>query len=289
MPRQHRQLPRGITRFNYWGYAFAFPEAASSPRPTSTAQLEQAARVESASRFRRHLAGLCGVPGCVADEEIAERPKDCRAIALLSYIEGDSQWYQDAEAQRVLKGLPADLRARLRESDAAKWRQRRRRLDGLAKIVERDQTVFAYLQEQILAGRLRPDELHQMSSEEQIQAGDITISPATAERIWREYHALGMWLLGRRRLPAGWRGGAERLTAGATREARVVQVTRQDGRQVAALMPGSRQPRAARARRDQPPCRDWPEVYAWLALARRNLTRFKNGHPPLPWRPRRPQ
>jgi hypothetical protein len=287
LPRQQRQLPRGINRFNYWAYAFAFPEAAASPRPASAWQLETAARDAMRARFRCHLAGSCGAVGCVADSRIARRPNARLSIALVYYIDTDSLWSQDAEAQRVLKGLPAGVRVRLRKRDAAKWRQRRRGLEGLLEKIKRDQLVFTSLQDQILAGQRRPDELHQMLNEERIRVGDIAVSPAAAQRIWREYHAVGLWLLGRSRREAALRRAAERLTSSVDREARLVQITRPDGRLATALVPGSRQPRPAKVRQDQPPCRDWPEVYDWLALARRNLTRFKNGHRPLLWRPGR--
>jgi hypothetical protein len=180
---------------------------------------------------------------------------------LHRYIKTNRSWWQDKQAQQILRALPARSQAGLRRLDQQQRRQSRRTWSTILGVIERDQRVFHRLiEEQRTPGRFG------------YVAGErgIDISESGARRIYTAYRAHAALLLGKEtpfdqlvKCPSIPRPAIKRLERERAEAARVT-------------LPF---PLSTPA----PICQDMQEVFAWFALALQNLKRYRNGHLPVPW------
>jgi hypothetical protein len=254
--RREPLLPRNLTRFNYWDYARV------KPTPPGELGFDSAVGPSTHERFRQAFAshlrdGECGKRWCPWDAKMTDAPKLQWSFRLLEcYIRMDREWRTDQLAWRIFRDLPTDAQTRLRMLDQTQRRQCHRGWDRILEIIARDQRVFRYIIEQKRSGRMG-------------EVGDqFDLAEGSVQRIYAAYHAQATRLLGKARL-------LDQLAKKRSMTEIVARLKRRD-----AARPNQTQPAP-------PVCQTWDDVFAWFALALRNLKRYRLGHPPLPWTPAR--
>lgn len=258
--RREPLLPMRLTRFTYWKSLPAVPTSAEDLQDNP--QLVQYAVTTLQAKFHRHLSGPCGEPHCPWDTALKGQPdRRYPFIVLQRYIKTNRVWWRDTQAQQVFKFLPAQDQAVLRRLDRQQ-KQCHRKWDTVLKVIERDQEVFRYIIE------------HRKSGQLGAVADKFRLSDANVRRIYAAYRSKAALLLGEQtefdqlvKCPSIPRTDIKRL-----------EWERAEGDRVPLPFPLS--PSA-------PIYRDMQEVFAWFALALKNLKRYRNGHSPIPWPPQR--
>jgi hypothetical protein len=194
-----------------------------------------------------HLAGPCGEPGCSVDAKLSEASPRRRAVLALEwYISMSGEWARNAKARAVLERLAPAERARLSRLSAT-----------------------------LYGGRGRPSWRSLLSA--------IAADQVIFESIIRGKRSSRL------------AGVADDFKTNAARVRRVYEAYR---KQASVLReewwPNSKEARALLRQFGPPPTprepapapMEWPEVYHWFAHALRNLCRFRDNHPKLPWSPK---
>lgn len=252
--RRDPLLPLYLTRFNYWNYDRV------KPTPLEEMGVNPSRAWSFHERFRKKFAshlyeGPCGERLCRWDVKLIGRPQaEWPYVLLESYILMDREWRKDELAWRIFRKLPADAQARLKKLDQKQRGQCRRGWECMLEIIARDQKVFKYIIAQKASGRL--DEVSE----------NFALSEGSVRKIYTAYHSQATRLLGK--------------------ESPLEQLAKKPSmKEILARLQG--EPRKRRSTTAHVICQTWDEVFAWLALALRNLKRYRSGHPPLPWTPPR--
>ena len=254
--RREPLLPRNLTRFNYWDYARV--------KPTPPGEMGFDASIGSSTheRFRRKFAshlsdGPCQERWCPWDVKLKDRPQAEWSFGLLEcYVLLDREWQKDKQAWQIFRTLPADAQARLRKLDQQQGRQCHRGWERILEIIVRDQQVFQYIIAQKASGRLGE------------VAEQFHLSEGSVRKLYAAYHRQAARLLGR--------------------ESPLEQLAKK--RSMKEIVDRLQRRQEARPLRIPPVpvvCQTCDEVFAWFALALRNLKRYRRGHLPLPWAPPR--
>lgn len=274
MPRQTtRRPPVGMGRFTYWYFDVSYPLYVPEVRRAAMPKSIQASLADHdviAGNFRAIRDGHESL-GLLYDLKAAFRPELNRQVrALRYYIELDRLWQQDSAAQTLLQGLPKPKRDELLALDKKTWgRPQSWRWETLLPTIAEDQEIF---REIVFLGptdaglsRTRPKK---DESELEFVRDRHGVSEATARRIYRYYQRQMSDLMGLGVLAsAGWRGGLQK--AGLL-NAQGRLPTKPILRSLEELS------RNERKRHTEP-------VFHWFHHALRNLVRYRDGHPPLPF------
>ncbi len=252
----HRDIPKRLTRFNYWTRAGTRPASAlelSFGRSASKDRHEQ-----FADRFQKHRNGPCGVPGCGTDKLYQNAtPKDRERLALEELAATDSRWNNVRGAQALYRKLDTEARKRI---DSA-WSLRSGQWRTLLRNIARDQLAY----DQITRSKPRDEELF-------LVAERFGRSESWARQVYARYSAQASDLRGAGVLVPSPEGRRAWQQAGLTVEGRRVKTVSQIPQELTKGKTG----RARRASEDR-----WIEH--WFAHALRNLGRYRNNNEPMPW------
>lgn len=155
MSRQSRKIPGKLTRFNYWNVASVVPQDADELKTFSPEWVRRYSLRLAHEQFNAHLSSTpCGVAGCNLDEQIRNITlSEHRAVlALKRYVETNSVWRQDTSAQTILTSLPPIVRAEIVLLDQKTQATRKRNWASLLRWIARDQQVFQAILEERCAG-----------------------------------------------------------------------------------------------------------------------------------------
>ena len=146
MPREKRNPPWGLSRFNYWNYSGIAPQESDEVHTFSPTWANEHSHHLSKEQFSVHVAGRrCGVAGCQLDDKLIriKDQKRRRFLALRRYVGTDRLWQQDPTTQTVLKGLRQCEREEVRALEQSiRGQIKRRDWFRLLKDIARDQTIF---------------------------------------------------------------------------------------------------------------------------------------------------
>ncbi len=279
LPRQDQKPPWRLGRFNYWNFSGIAPQESDEVHTFSPTWVREHSHRLSKEQFSAHVAGRrCEVAGCRLDDKLTRiRDQQRRTLlALRRYVQTDRLWQQDRTAQAVLRKLQASERPQIEALERAIRRKiKQRDWFPLLKDIARDQKVF----QGIITGRLSSQHLTAIG-----RRYDLT--EAVVMKIYRPYSRQRQYLLGN-------------ITSHTVRK---VLATKH-----MSLAPLSRPiiPRKTGVEDDKPrpmfdkrgKLIDYDDcgedlhkdtrdqmVFHWFAHALRNLSRYLDGNPPLPWR-----
>jgi hypothetical protein len=264
MPRQPRPLPVRLGRFNYWQYTCAQPP--TDPRALSS---ERIAHEEMLKTFRQIRHGV-DTPRTQRHRRRFESELNRRGIseptpaivALAYYLTTDRLSSQNSGAQTLLAQQSPEVQALLRSWATDVWLRRTpARWDRLLRTIARDQTLFQEIH------ALGPTQAGLVDSRRHDVSPIWTkyrVPKAVAQQVYREYRVEMSALLGRGR-----------------RVSEKVRAFRDQGREVPRIRPTPLMPDLA----GRPADEQAAIIFHWFAHALRNLARYRDGHPPLPWHP----
>jgi hypothetical protein len=244
MPRQSRPIPFRLNRFNYFNSEVVNP--------------------------LWHRKGIIARPSRAGDNthrlyradflKFLKEPSS--VVAIQDYLEGDKLSRMDKDAQRALKALPPEQRQVLEAQYRCTWerKQRKRSWDVLLKEIAIDQEVFLdiFKNGPTSSGLRETGKI--MSSRPEPLWEKASLSLATACRIYRFYMREINVLRGSYRI----------------RDIEAKAWLMERGLMTSNLPPlvmafgGNKE-------------NIYPAVAHWLHHSLRNLARYRNGHPPIPW------
>lgn len=290
MPRQTRKRPWRLTRFNYWNVAGIRPQEPDEAKTFAPSDVRHEGQELCRRQFLAHLYGqACGVARCGLDGGLGQLDRDHRTHRALSYyIRSDRLWAQEQAAHRALRALPPNLRRDVERLSREIEGRRTRSGRELLKEIARDQHIFETITRERLSGQLE-------TVGERFKLGEVAV-----RGIYRNYSPQLRLLLGDIRGRAGEflaeKGRPTSLTDPIIPRKRVVatRVTRREtlprllfdreGRVVS-----MKQVRVTRTDEELVEADDFPETERvemalhWFAHAWRNLRRYFDGNPQLPW------
>jgi hypothetical protein len=266
MPRHPRPLPVRINRFNYWQYECTNPS--TDPSIPSAGWL---AHRDILKTFRDVRDGIDTPsaqwhrPWAAAElGHIGIHNPTPALLALAYYLSIDRLWSQNPEVWMLLKQQPAETQDALCAWAHCVWRRRTPRCwDTLLRTIARDQALF-----------------HDLLARGPTKAGlvatrclDISpiwekygVSEAAAQRVYRTYHRKMSELLGR----------------GVIVSEKVRNMYRDHGIEAPRVRPTRPLEELAALPADE----HIPTIIHWFAHTLRNLSRYRDGHSPIPWHPR---
>jgi hypothetical protein len=262
-------MPAGITRFNYWNYEFCRPtgRAADSLVPPWTPlrsvvgpkidwpelpPISVEGQLYLLDRFARHLQlGPCDEEGCALRGSMPSRWPE---LALEDFVTFERNWRSVTGTSRIFRRLPADVQQRIREIDARRHgRIGRRSWTTLLNKIARDQQDFAAMFPVGPKAILNNDDDDRTDTE----AADEDDNNAPEDRLGSTRKVWTVYA----------RGALEALGHNPDGETSKLQGGRQRAKlDLAGLKVSERQ-----------------RVLHWFAHAFRNLVRYRDRHPPLPF------
>jgi hypothetical protein len=288
MSRKDRPIPYWVSRFYYWldiSYPLCQPYDPASVTPVG-AEYSLAEYGQENTRANAYAILDCQDNSLHPEYRPALRlelnsmnlyaESDRRVRALLYWISLDRLWYEDPEAQALLRTLPTVKQQALlafnqrhwaRPSLAQKW-------ETLLPRIAKDQIIFRDIVQvgPKIAG-VEPASDPAIARQRSERYG--CMSRTEARKIYLAYSRQASILLGRGSLPpkawAALMKGDGLLNARGRIHAAPLGVR---GTLNQFLVP---------ERVDTPYLPDWQAVFHWFAHALRNLCRYQNGHAPLPW------
>ena len=298
-----RPVPKALNRLTYWRFSLSLPSASDPEWPR--VQHEQAIRFLR-TKFSQHLHGPCGASRCGWDNELKKVPPEDRGFVALRRCvikANGGYWRQFPDAVRLYLSLPPHKQ---REIDKLGHLRGRRHWPTLLDIIERDQRVFRFIVENKLSTGLIKDLESARRTEKWQQLRKISgnMHLSRLRELYSAYHSQALLLLGKltpldqlekrpssRRLARTLKERHERTQAGRGSKMWVVREWQTSPRplfrrQRSILLQVNREEQRGEApppKQKVPICQDWPEVFSWFALTLRNLRRYSQGHPPLPW------